>query len=183
MDARQQILVLIVDKLVIGAILLLAASFVNRSMERFKNEILRKNKIRDKTFDKISLVVEKVWECSKAYKTMLAAFAKVEGVGAFRAAGQLSAEDPNFAKSAKAAYEASAGEFAGKTTDLNFAVDSCRFWLGTDLSSKAKGIAETYLSIALGILNNDKNGKGLEAAANIDSLISAFEFDAKRSLA
>jgi hypothetical protein len=159
-----------------------APLIVSKALESYQNEIRRQNNYIDKRAEQISLVVQKIRECDKAFNAMLTAFAKQHSVGPFSNMSNAIAEDDGYKENLKNSALESASDFGAKTSDLMATVNSSSFLIGPDLSSKAKEIAEAYLSIAYGIINNDKDGKASKFVENIDSMISAFESDAREYL-
>ncbi|WP_019867646.1 hypothetical protein [Methylovulum miyakonense] len=159
-----------------------APLILSKTLENYKNEIDRQNKNKDKEVENISLVVQKIRECDKAFNAMLTAFARQSCTGPFEDMADIVSKDDNLKESYRASYLESVNDFGSKTSELMATVNSCSFWIGEDLSSKAKEIAEAYSSIIYGIINNNKDGKASEVVKNIDGMISAFEADARKHL-
>lgn len=176
MDFKTQILILLIDKLIVGGIILGASLFVNRSLEAFKNDIVRKNKLHDKTFEKMSFVIEKIWATDRAFNKMLADYAKTEALGPFQCLSDIN-DDPSYKAGNKDRYVESASSFSASVSELVSIVDVSAFWLGPNLSLKAKEIADAYYALVFSIIDNDKDKK--EKAGDLvqmlPSMIKAFE--------
>lgn len=157
-----------------------APLILNKSMESYKDEIIRQNKNKDKKNEQILLVIGKIRECDKAFNVMLTDSAKQNYTGPFSGMNNAIESDDSLKEKYKADFIESAGTFSAKTSELMETVNFCSFWLEPSLSSKAKEIAEAYLSIVYGIINNDKDGKASGVVKNLNSMISAFEEEAKK---
>jgi len=170
MSFENQIILTVIDKLIIGFIILLLALFINRSLEKFKISILRQSKIKDIKFEKLSLIIEAIWNCNSALNEMVANFAKKEARGGFEGLTDIMKEDIKYKNQLQQLYLDSASKYSESISLLQKKINSSYFWIGKDLSEKAKKIASINYNYVLAIVN-----KSIELIKDIETLIREFE--------
>jgi hypothetical protein len=176
-DLKIKLIEIFFDKFIMAVLVLVAAYLINRSFERFKSEILKRNKISEIKYTKISEIIECIWDCNASFNKLCVNFAKKheDGSGPFKGIAELKNNNSEFMESINSLIQESGGEFSESTNKLKRAVNSSYFWIGDDLYKMAEDISDKYIQIAYSIVNGDPSGKTKIIVQDMDENVRKFE--------
>ncbi len=178
MSFENTILITIIDKCVIGLMILFTALYINKKLEKYKFLITRQGKIKDIKYEKVAKIIDDMWKCVSSINAMIGGYKRKEGVGNMASIKSIIENDSNYKQKAEEDYNNTILQYADMIVELQKRVNSSYFYLGKDLYVKATNISEIFNGFAFAILNSNMESDLLNDIQDIEVRIHSFEDDA-----